>query len=508
MLSGACGGRNRAAAMADGDLPHCWSTAPDWQTSQTAAVASLPNICASMVANMLQVIQAYRFALDPTPRQARALWSHCGAHRFAYNWGLDLVKRRLDQRAAGLDVEVPWTLPALRREWNRAKHQAAPWWAENSKEAYNSGLDALARALKNWSDSKHGKRAGSGVAFPRFKTKHRTRPACRFTTGAIRVEPDRHHVTLPRLGQIRTHQSTRKLARRLEAGTARILTATTTCTPDCWFVSFTCEVQRSMRTPTRPSAIVGVDVGIRHLAVLSTGQIIANPRPLDRAQRRLRRLNRQLARCQGPRTADGTRRIPSAGWRHTKQRLAREHARVANVRRDTLHKLTSELANSYGTIVVEQLNVAGMVRNRRLARAISDSGLAELRRQLAYKSTWHGSTFLTADRWYPSSKTCSACGAVKAKLLLSARVFCCEICGLVLDRDLNAAVSLARLVDFVAGSGPETVNARGGDASPGLAGQTPPKREASARPVFLGETGTVEPQGLTTHRASVADALE
>jgi putative transposase len=146
------------------------------------------------------VHQAYQYTLDPTPRQQRALWSHCGAARRTYNWGLDLVKERLAQRATGHDVEVPWTLPALRREWNRAKHQVAPWWAENSKEAYSSGLDALARALKNWSDSKHGKRAGSRVGFPRFKAKHRTRPACRFTTGGIRVEPDRHHVTLPKPG--------------------------------------------------------------------------------------------------------------------------------------------------------------------------------------------------------------------------------------------------------------------------------------------------------------------
>src|SRR6266545_6899889 len=164
------------------------------------------------------VTQGYRFALDPTPRQQRALASHCGAARYAYNWALRLVKRRLDERAAGLDVEVPWTLPALRLEWNRAKHQVAPWWRENSKEAYSSGLDALARAIANWSTSKQGRRNGPRVGFPRFKGKHRSQPACRFTTGAIRVESDRHHVVLPRLGRIRTHESTRKLARRLEAG--------------------------------------------------------------------------------------------------------------------------------------------------------------------------------------------------------------------------------------------------------------------------------------------------
>jgi IS605 OrfB family transposase len=437
------------------------------------------------------VTQAYKFALDPTPRQERALWSHCGAARYAYNWGLDLVQQRLDQRAAGHQVEVPWTLPALRREWNHAKPQVAPWWRENSKEAYNSGLDALARGLANWSDSKTGRRAGRRMGFPRRKTRRRARPACRFTTGAIRVEADRHHVVLPRIGRLRTHESTRKLARRLEQGTARVLAATITCTAECWSVSFTVEVQRAIRTipsvSQRRAGTIGVDVGIRHLAALSTGHVIPNPRPLDLAQRRLRRLNRRLARRHGPHAPDGTRRTPSANWRQARRRLAQAHARVRHLRRDGLHKLTSGLATNHGTVVVEQLNVAGLLRNRRLARQIADAGFAELRRQLSYKCEWYGSTLVAADPWYPSSKTCSACGAAKAKLPLSARVFCCGACGLRIDRDINAARNLAALVkDVVAGSGPETGNARGGDGSPGLAGQAHVKREASTKPNKLG----------------------
>jgi putative transposase len=449
------------------------------------------------------VTQAYKFALDPTPRQQRSLRSHCGAARYAYNWGLELVKQRLDERAAGHEVELPWTLPALQREWNRAKYVAAPWWRENSKEAYKSGLEALVRALKNWGNSKHGRRKGPSVGFPRFKARHRTRPACRFTTGPIRVEPDRHHVVLPRLGRVRTHESTRKLARRVEAGTARILSATVSCTADRWHVSFTVEVRRAIpassdAAPQRRAGTVGVDVGIRHLAVLSTGQVIPNPRPLDQAQRRLRRLNRELARRQGPRTADGQCRTPSTGWRQTQQRLAHAHARVANMRRDQLHKLTTRLATRHQAIVVEQLNVAGMVHNRRLARAISDVGLAKLRRMLSYKTTWYGSVLVTANQWYPSSKTCSACKAVKTKLSLSARVFDCDTCGIRIDRDFNAAYNLAALVnEVVAGSGPETQNARGGDASPGMARQTPAKREAGAS-IALGKTSTAASQGAAT----------
>ena len=419
---------------------------------------------------MATVLQAYRFALDPTPRQRRALASHCGAARVAHNWGLKLVKQRLEQRQANPSVRVPSTLPELQREWNRAKHQVAPWWAENSKEAYKSGLDGLARALKNYSDSKAGRRSGRPMSFPRSKRKGRSRDACRFTTGAIKVLDDRKRIRLPRIGVLKTHESTRKLARRLERGTARILAATVTRTADRWSVSFTVEVRRAPPAAGngRPS-VVGVDVGIRHLAVLSTGAIIPNLHALQRSQRKLRRLNRELhRRTRGSRRRDQTR-----------HRLARVHARAANLRRDALHKPTTALATQHGTVVVEQLNLAGMVRNRRLARALSDSGLGELRRQLTYKTAWYGSRLVVADRFYPSSKTCSACGYVKAKLTLAERTFACVVCGLQLDRDLNAARNLAALAQHVAQSGWETQNARGADRKTQLAGQVAMKREPS-----------------------------
>jgi putative transposase len=412
--------------------------------------------------------QAYRFALDPTPRQRRALASHCGAARVAYNWGLKLVDDRLQQRRAGEDVEVPWTLPALRREWNRAKDQVAPWWAENSKEAYSSGLDGLARALKNWTDSRTGRRKGRPVGFPRAKRKGRCRDACRFTTGPLRVEADRKHITLPRIGGLKTHESTRKLARRLDQGTARILAATITRTADRWFVSFTVEVERHIPTVNDKTTVVGMDVGIRHLAVLSTGVTIPNPRALEHQLRKLHHLNRQLARCK-PASKHRTK---------IRRQLARVHARAANLRKDALHKLTTTLTTQHLVIVVEHLNVAGLLRNRRLARAIADTAMAESRRQLAYKTSWYGSRLVVADRFYPSSKTCSACGWVKAKLTMAERTFTCQACGLQIDRDLNAARNLAKLVDHVARSGRETRNARGADVRPGLAGLTVSKREA------------------------------
>lgn len=401
---------------------------------------------------MSTVVQAYRFALDPTPAQEAGLRSHCGAQRYAYNWGLAAVKANLGQRAAEKTYGVPidqltpslsWSAYSLRKDWNRAKDQAAPWWGENSKEAYSSGLSNLATALRNWQDCRAGRRRRSGMRFPRFKGK-RAGLTCRFTTGAFGLtNSDRRHVKLPRIGTVRTHESTRKLARHVERGTARIRSVTVSYRSGRWFCSFSVEIIRTDPAPTRPDATVGVDLGLRSLAVLSTGEVIANPKHLEGALRELRRWQRQAARRVGPDRR--IRRQPSRRWRTTQARIARLHARIANARRDGLHKLTTRLVRTHGTIVIEDLNVAGMIRNRSLARHIAGVSMGESRRQLDYKTTWYGGQLIVADRWYPSSKTCSGCGAVKAKLRLSERTFHCYQCGLVLDRDLNAARNLAAL---------------------------------------------------------------
>ncbi|MEU6431895.1 IS607 family element RNA-guided endonuclease TnpB [Microbispora sp. NPDC046973] len=418
----------------------------------------------------MQVIQAYRYALNPTPAQARALASHCGAARVAFNWGLALVKANLAQREAEKSYGIPddqltpplsWSMYSLRKAWNTAKNTVAPWWTDNSKEAYASGLERLAAALKNWSDSRKGKHAGPRVGFPVFRSKRTAAMSVRFTTGTIRLD-GRTHVVLPRLGRIKTHESTRKLARRIEAGSARIASATVRMQAGRWFVSFTVHVNRAGTTPARADAVIGVDLGVKSLATLSDGRPpIANPRNLAVAAWKLRRLSRVVSRRSGPDRRTGQR--PSNRWRRADAARTRIHHRVAALRRDAIHKLTSSLAGEYGTIVVEDLNVAGMVRNRRLARAIADAGFGEIRRQLTYKTQWNGGRLVVADRWFPSSKTCSGCGAVKAKLPLHVRIFTCTACGMVIDRDRNAALNLASLVKHVAGSGPETVNGCGAD---------------------------------------------
>lgn len=440
------------------------------------------------------VHQAFRFETDPNDHARSALASHAGAARFAYNWGRATVIERLDSRSAltvlalrqGASLDeakawaeevagpVPWSLPALRREWNAAKAEVAPWWAENSKEAYNSGLDALARALDGWSKSRRGQRKGRRVGFPRrHKLGHRR--SFRVTTGAFGVVDDRH-IRLPRIGLVRTKEPATKLMAMLAAGTARVLSASVSEHAGRWYVSFGCEVQRSEAVPAFPDVVVGVDVGVRHLAVVSTGEQVPNPKHLSKWARRQARLQRQCSRRQGP--AKG--RAPSKRWRQSKAALSRVHAKVAAARADGLHKLTTGLATTYGTVVVEDLNVAGMTATAKgsghwrgkagLNRAILDASPAELRRQLAYKCAWYGSRLVVADRWYPSSKTCSSCGRRKPSLPLAERSYRCE-CGLVIDRDLNAAANLASLVEAVgtasgAGTGQgDLANAQGEERS-------------------------------------------
>ncbi|MEU9074007.1 IS607 family element RNA-guided endonuclease TnpB [Kitasatospora sp. NPDC048538] len=413
------------------------------------------------------VTHAYRFALDPTPRQAHELLRHCGAARVAFNWALAQVKANLSQREAersyGLagDDLTPvfgWSMYSMRKAWNLAKDDAAPWWRECSKEAYATGLEQLATGLRNWSDSRRGKRRGPVMGFPHFKSKHKAAKSCRFTTGAIRLEDDRRHVTLPVLGTLRTHENTRKLHRRIANGTARLKSATVRLYAGRWHVSFTVEVERGNHQPSRPGAVVGVDLGIRTLAVFSDGRpAMENPKHYDAACRKLARLSRTVARRVGPDRIAGQR--PSKRWLKANDARNRVHHRVAALRRDAIHKLTTELAREYGTIVVEDLNVAGMLKNHRLARAVADAGFGEIRRQLSYKTAWNGGQLEVADRWFPSSKTCSGCQAVKSKLPLRVRTFVCERCGLVIDRDENAALNLAAMIGRrVAGSGPETGN--------------------------------------------------
>src|ERR1700722_9382232 len=405
------------------------------------------------------------------------LRSHAGEARFAWNRGMAKCQERYA-------AEGKWHSAAeLHKLWN-AEKKADPglaWWPENSKCAYQEAFRNLDRALRDYAKSRKGERRGRRLGFPRFKKRGKCRDSFRLT-GAIRCS--RSAVTLPRLGTIRTHEPVLKLAHKIDNSRARILSATVSRTAQRWFVSFTVEVERDVPARhARPDTAIGVDLGVTTLltGVDDRGRLIevAGPKSLLAGLRRLRRASRAHSREQPG----------SAGRRKSAALLARIHARVANVRADALCKATTMLSSRYERGVVEDLNVAGILANRRLARAIADQGLGAGGRMLGYKTAREGGTLVVAGRWYPSSKKCSGCGAVKAKLTLAERVYRCDACGLVMGRDVNAARNLLSL----AASGADSLNACGAAVRPGpRAGRAAMKQEPGT--ANAGQTGTAAHQ--------------
>jgi putative transposase len=407
-------------------------------------------------------VQAFRFTLDPTQEQARALARHFGARRKAYNWTVATLKADIQAwHAAGVQTEKP-ALRVLRKRWNQVKNDVCvnvetglPWWSECSKEAYADGIGGAVDAYWNWQISRAGKRAGRKVGFPRFKRKGRDADRVCFTTGAMRVEPDRRHVTLPVIGTVRTHENTRRIERLIRAGRARVLAISVRRNGTRLDASVRVLVQRPQRPHVaQPDSRVGVDVGVRRLATVATSdgtviERVANPRPLQTALRELRHVSRARSRC-----AKGSRR-----YRVRTTELSRLHRRVNDVRTHHLHVLTTRLAKTHGRIVVEGLDAAGMLRQKGLPgararrRGLSDAALGNPRRHLSYKTGWYGSTLVVAHRWFPSSKTCHACGHVHD--IGWAEHWQCDSCSApVHQRDDNAAVNLARYEEPVSVVGP------------------------------------------------------
>ena len=393
------------------------------------------------------MFEAVKVALDPTLAQERLMLSHAGAARFAYNAGLAHVKAALE---AGEKPE--WSYFSLINWWNANKDTLAvdadgvPWWRENSKEAANSGLRWLADGLSNWAKSRKGKRKGRRVGFPKFKAKDRETPRFAYAISGLRtgalIEGDPKALWLPRIGRVHCFEN---VAARVDG--AKVLSIAISRRAGRWYAALTVERDDQAVKKIPKGGAVGVDLGIKALATLSDGTVIPNPHTLVTDEQRLKRAQKALSR-----KAKGSKRRAKA-----RERVARIHNRIANRRSDTLHKFTTMLARTYSDISIEDLNVAGMVKNHHLAKAVSDASFFELRRMLEYKTAKTGAKLHFVDRWYPSSKTCSNCGSVKAKLSLTERTYTCGNCGLVIDRDLNAAINI-----MVAGSAPETLNAHGG----------------------------------------------
>ena len=372
--------------------------------------------------------------------------SHAGAARFAYNAGLAHVKEAME---SGEPPE--WSHYTLLRWWNKNKDTLAVnrdtgevWWSQNSKEAYSMGLRSLAQGFSNWSKSRKGQRKGKRVGFPRFKSKNTTMRFAYSTGFTAPTAGDPYGLKLPRIGRVHCMENVYKLVNG-----AHLVRVSVSRRAGNWYASLTVEREQSQSPVCAPrGGAVGVDLGVKNLATLSDGTVIPNPRALGARLKALRKAQQALSR----------KVMMSARREKARDRVARLHARVADVRADAMNKATAMIARSYNTVCIEDLNVAGMMKNHHLARSLVDASLGEFRRQLEYKTARTGSVLRVVDRWYPSSKTCSNCGTAKAKLSLSERVFNCDACGLSIDRDLNAAINIR-----VAGSAPETLNARGGD---------------------------------------------
>ena len=399
------------------------------------------------------MIISHKIRLHPNNKQATYFAKAAGTARFAYNWAL---AEWLTQYAAWQDdnSQPKPSQFSLRKQLNAIKREQFPWMLEVTKNAPQMAIIQLGAAFKNFFAGR--------AKYPQFKKKGKSRDSFTLTNDQFSINACR--IRIPNLGSVRMRETLRF--------SGKILSATISRTADQWFVSYTVDTDSNRLPPAENQGVVGIDLGVSALATLSTGEIVAGAKPHQALPSRLQRLSRSLSR-----------KVKGSNNRNkAKAKLAKLHARIANIRKDTLHQLTTDLTRRFHTIGIEDLNVSGMVKNRHLSRAISDMGFFEFRRQLAYKAEMRGSLLVVADRFFASSKTCSACGEKLGKLPLSIRQWDCPTCGASHDRDVNAAMNLANYAVSY------TVSACGGEGS-GLGRKSktkpaPTKQEFNTMPTF------------------------
>lgn len=373
--------------------------------------------------------KAHRIALDPTDRQDTLFRQHCGFARVAGNWALDTFREAWFTESG---TDGAWLSDMdLRKAFNAVKREVYPWSADLCQNVGKNAIRHMADGLQRWGQYCQARKAGRQVrrvGFPKHRRKGR-HMSFTFINGRHTARVDGQHAYIPAVGWVRMREALRF--------TGDILSATVSLQAGRWFVSF--QVETANRKPAlRPGPVIGIDMGLNMLATLWDGDEvaeIANPKPLQAALAELRRVNKAIARS---RKVHGKNK-PSNRRNALYAERQRLYAKVSNIRNDHHHNVTTAIAKRGGTVKVETLNISGMARNSRLARAVHDAGMGGFLRMLSYKCDWHGTAFVQIDRWYPSSKTCSHCGAVKQALLLSERTYRCVACGFECDRDANAA---------------------------------------------------------------------
>lgn len=370
-------------------------------------------------------MRAYKTELDPNNKQITAMRQHVGAARWAFNWGLEQIKQ-------AIDAKEKWpSAISLHKRLNLLKGtDELPWAYDISKCAFQESLRNLEAAIKNWRDSKNGKRNGPKIKFPKRKTKKSGLGSCRFT-GIITIFD--HHIQLPRIGVVRVKEHG-----YLPVG-AQVTQATIREQAGRWFVSVLVKGIDEQPKPELTGAVLGIDVGIKSLAVCSDGDTFANPKALAAKTKQLRRWQRRLSR----RKKGGKNRAKA------KIKVARLFKTVADIRLDAHNKAARTIINKRPSIIVmEDLHVKGMVKNRKLARVLSDAALGQFGRIVSSMADFAGIEVVKAGRFFASSKLCSCCGWKNENLTLADRTFVCGDCGQVIDRDLNAAINLKNTVSF------------------------------------------------------------
>ncbi|MGW3199140.1 RNA-guided endonuclease InsQ/TnpB family protein [Streptomyces sp. NPDC001118] len=390
------------------------------------------------------VKRAFRYRFHPSDAQAAELSRTFGCVRKVYNLALEARTRAWQQ---GERVNYNAT-SAMLTAWKKTEELA--YLCEVSSVPLQQCLRHLQGAFVSFWE-KRGK-------YPRFKSRKKSRRSAEYTSSAFRYRDGK--LTLARMRE----PLDIVWSRRLPEGSTPTTVTVSQDSAGRWFVSLLCEDPTVKPLPATDTA-VGIDAGLDHLLTLSTGEKIANPRHERKDRTRLAKAQRVLAK----------KAKDSANRDKARRKVAKIHARIADRRRDTLHKITTRLVRENQTLVIEDLTVRNMVRNRKLARAISDAAWSEFRSMLEYKAAWYGREVIAVDRWFPSSKLCSACGALQAKMPLHVRTWTCD-CGTTHDRDVNAAVNL-----LAAGRAVEACGAgvRPQRSSPG--GQSAMKQEVSRR---------------------------
>ncbi len=375
------------------------------------------------------MIRAHRIRINPTPEQETYLRQCAGIARFTWNWAL------AEYNGALVRQEKP-SLVALKREFNRLRSEDgfAPWVSDVQSYAYQYAFQDLQTAIsryhklrkegnlkppKGWKPRKDGKPFG----WPRFKNRERTTPAFGLANNGGMVF-DGHWVRIQRCpgGPVNMAEPLRLHG--------KVMGGRVTCVGGHWYLSVQVEIPTP--EPVANDRAVGIDLGIKYRAVTSDGMVYENPKALARYSRKMRLLQRSLSRMERG----------GANYKKRQAEIARLHARIANIRREQAHRITTEIVAGYGVIGLEDLNIQGMVKNRKLAKAISDAGMYQIRQQLEYKAQASGGRVVVISRWFASSKICSACGEQVEQMPLSVRHWACPNCGAEHERDGNAAANI------------------------------------------------------------------